>query len=135
MPNRTQQSPTPADAHSRSTLAEQQLDAILLRTAIGLVKGISVALEEWLRTVEPLQTPPFEGIIDFNELVKRFEIGLIRAALITTGSNQTRAAQLLGIKLTTLNSKISRFQIDIRNLRGTTETFPLEYQPAASGEE
>jgi DNA-binding NtrC family response regulator len=38
--------------------------------------------------------------------VRRFEIDLIRRALEQTGGHQSRAARLLGMNATTLNSKI-----------------------------
>jgi len=43
--------------------------------------------------------------------VQRFEIELINSALSRCHGNQTQAAQILGVKLTTLNSKIKRFKI------------------------
>ena len=46
-----------------------------------------------------------------HDEVQRFEIDLIRSALIRTAGNQTRAAQLLGVKITTLNTKIKRYKI------------------------
>ena len=49
--------------------------------------------------------------ISLQEEVRRFEYALIRCALIRTGGNQRRAARLLGIKATTLNSKIKRYGI------------------------
>ena len=45
--------------------------------------------------------------------VKRFESRLIREALTKTGGHQARAARLLGVKNTTLNAKIKRYQISI----------------------
>ena len=52
-----------------------------------------------------------EGI-DFYDEVTRFEAGLIRLALDQTGGNQARAARLLHIKPTTLNSKIKLYGIE-----------------------
>ena len=49
--------------------------------------------------------------IDFYDEVRRFETGLIRLALDQTGGHQARAAQLLHIKPTTLNSKIKLYSI------------------------
>ena len=51
------------------------------------------------------------GGIDFYAEVQRFETHLINMALAETGGNQARAARLLGIKATTLNSKIKLFNI------------------------
>jgi transcriptional regulator with GAF, ATPase, and Fis domain len=45
--------------------------------------------------------------------VRRFEAELIRSALIRTGGRQRRAARLLGMKVTTLNTKIRRYKITI----------------------
>ena len=53
------------------------------------------------------------GGINFYDEVQRFETHLIKMALSETGGNQAKAARLLGIKATTLNSKIKLFQIDV----------------------
>jgi transcriptional regulator with GAF, ATPase, and Fis domain len=53
------------------------------------------------------------GGIDFYDEVQRFETHLIRMALAETGGNQAKAARLLGIKATTLNSKIKLFSIEV----------------------
>jgi transcriptional regulator with GAF, ATPase, and Fis domain len=52
------------------------------------------------------------GGIDFYDEVQKFETHLIRMALAETGGNQAKAAKLLGIKATTLNSKIKLFGIE-----------------------
>src|SRR5258705_6493303 len=51
--------------------------------------------------------------INFYDEVQRFETHLIKMALAETGGNQSRAAKLLGIKATTLNSKIKLFNIEV----------------------
>src|SRR5262245_59353673 len=51
--------------------------------------------------------------IDFYDEVQRFETHLIKMALSETGGNQAKAARLLGIKATTLNSKIKLFNIQV----------------------
>ena len=50
--------------------------------------------------------------IDFYNEVQRFETGLIRLALDQTRGHQARAAKLLRIKPTTLNSKIKLYGIE-----------------------
>lgn len=50
--------------------------------------------------------------IDLFQETKRFEINLIRLALKQTGGHQARAAKLLNIKPTTLNSKIKLHGIE-----------------------
>lgn len=49
--------------------------------------------------------------VNFYDEVKRFEIDLIRRALDQTGGHQSRAARLLGLNATTLNSKIKSYNI------------------------
>ncbi len=52
--------------------------------------------------------------VNFYDEVKRFEIDLIRRALDQTGGHQSRAARLLGLNATTLNSKIKSYNIHSR---------------------
>jgi len=48
---------------------------------------------------------------NFYDEVRRFETDLIRRALDQTGGHQSRAARLLGLNATTLNSKIKSYNI------------------------
>ncbi len=52
--------------------------------------------------------------INFYDQVRRFEIYLNRRALEQTGGHQSRAARLLGMNATTLNSKIKTYGISLR---------------------
>ena len=52
--------------------------------------------------------------VNFYEEVKRFEIDLILRALDQTGGHQSRAARLLGLNATTLNSKIKSYAIRLK---------------------
>jgi len=52
--------------------------------------------------------------INFYDQVRRFEIDLIRRALEQTSGHQSRAARLLGMNATTLNSKIKTYNINLR---------------------
>ncbi|HEU4770185.1 MAG TPA: helix-turn-helix domain-containing protein [Pyrinomonadaceae bacterium] len=47
----------------------------------------------------------------FSDEVRQFEVNLIRTALGRTSGSQIRAARLLGLKPTTLNAKIKRYNI------------------------
>ena len=67
-----------------------------------------------LREVESLskqQEPHAQQRLGLQEEVQRYESELIRDALQRTHGNQRRAAQLLGVKVTTLNCKIKRLGI------------------------
>lgn len=53
--------------------------------------------------------------INFYDEIRKYEIDLIRRALKQTGGHQSRAARLLGLNATTLNSKIKSYNIQIEN--------------------
>jgi DNA-binding NtrC family response regulator len=62
---------------------------------------------------ESVATLDFSRGISFYDEVSRFEIELIKRALEFTGGHQSRAAKLLGMNNTTLNSKIKSYNIKI----------------------
>ena len=64
-----------------------------------------------MQALGSLQTSEIRSGIDFYDEVRRFEINLIQRALEHTYGNQTLAARLLGINVTTLNSKIKRYNL------------------------
>jgi DNA-binding NtrC family response regulator len=49
--------------------------------------------------------------VNYYQELRQFEIELIRCALALTGGKQAAAAQLLGLRPTTLNTKIKQFKI------------------------
>jgi DNA-binding NtrC family response regulator len=61
------------------------------------------------------------GSTCLQQRVQRFESDLIRQALHRTGGNQAHAARLLGVKHTTLNAKIHRYQISLIGQRDEAE--------------
>ena len=65
---------------------------------------------ESLRITEPVN---LSRKVRLSDEVQRFEVDLICSALTRTAGNQTRAARLLVVNLTTLNSKIKRYKIPI----------------------
>lgn len=68
---------------------------------------------ELLNAVDCLKqtTSTTDHKLNLEDEVRKFEADLIRAALVRTGGNQARAARLLGVKHTTLNAKIKRYQL------------------------
>ncbi len=76
------------------------------------LKVLALAL---LRQLEKLENEMSTGIVtpfDLQEEVRSFEASLIRSALFKTGGRQRIAARLLGMKVTTLNTKIKRLAIN-----------------------
>lgn len=93
-----------------------------LNQRISLLKDVSQTLSRALETVEDLKLagtvrlPNVASGISFYDEVSRFEISLIQLALRYARGNQRNAASLLGLKATTLNSKIKTYNLDWRNL-------------------
>jgi transcriptional regulator with GAF, ATPase, and Fis domain len=74
---------------------------------------------ENLAEISPVKVDqPEEKPINLNDSVQRYEITLICNALLETQGNQSKAAKKLGMKNTTLHSKIRRYEIDSLNLFG-----------------
>lgn len=84
---------------------------VSLDTRIETLNAITSALLDEVRSLGALKTLDVKSGIDLYAEVRRFETLLIERALDQTGGNQKRAAQLLNINLTTLNSKIKRYEI------------------------
>ena len=98
----------PANNHHSipATAQDEQLESI--KSVTNLLLRKIEALENALPDVS-LQ--PFRKGANLDEIVNLFEKSLIKNALKETNWNQKRAAQMLGVKPTTLNAKIKRYQI------------------------
>ena len=100
---------------SALTSAKAGQASILLREAtldnrLDALRDVALTLLEALDSLRSVQ-PAREHSIRLQDEVQRFETDLIRTALERTGGNQARAARLLGVKHTTLNAKVKRYQI------------------------
>lgn len=93
-----------AGAHGNEVVLDNRLTT-LRDVALTLLREV-----ESLRMTEPNNVA---GRVRLHDEVQRFETELIRSALSRAAGNQTRAALLLGVKLTTLNSKIKRYKIPV----------------------
>ena len=94
-----------------------------LELQIGALKEIATGL---LRQLDHLR-PNTDGAsrIEFRSLhdeVREFEIELINSALSKTHGHQRQAAKLLGLKVTTLNAKMKRYNIMSRFYLPLSET-------------
>jgi transcriptional regulator with GAF, ATPase, and Fis domain len=101
----------------RPSAAQTQMDRIqrVVDLADALLSEAETLARDKAFTDEANKLRPLDivGGIDFYDEVQRFETHLIKMALAETGGNQARAARLLGIKATTLNSKIKLFSIEV----------------------
>ena len=92
---------------SRRVRRMVDLASSLMREAQVLARDKAFADES-----ASLQGLDFTNGIDFYNEVQRFETALIKLALEQTNGNQARAARLLGLRATTLNSKIKVYSIE-----------------------
>ena len=103
--------------------------AILLREAAldHRLNALREAALNLLAEVESLgnsQPSRADRSLRLNDEVKQFEIDLIRIALDRTHGNQTRAARLLGVNLSTLNTKIKRYRISFAAHQPVSDDVP-----------
>lgn len=82
-----------------------------LEAKIELLKDVTHALMQEVSTLDIPREVDVRRGVDLYEEMRRYEVRLIRQALSHTGGNQVRAARLLNVNATTLNSKIKRFNI------------------------
>ena len=90
---------------------------------ISSLKILALSLLKRIESLEEQSSAEMLTDLDLHAEVRCFEAELIRNALIRTGGRQRRAAHLLGMKVTTLNSKIKRYQITLDDspLNGSEE--------------
>ena len=111
---------------NQATAPPDNVDAIVLRERITnlreIVDDLRRRAEDVTCTLEgfglfglPTTLPSATGELDFYSEVRRFEIFLIRNALRLTKGSQVKAARLLKMPETTLNSKLKSFNIDHRD--------------------
>ena len=121
----TEQRPNPGGglaASFESTLHDERL-----RTLRDLVLMLLSEVES-LQVERPSHAG---GAICLQNQVQRFESDLIRQALHRTGGNQAQAARLLGVKHTTLNAKIHRYQISLIGQSSESENLVGQHEIAA----
>ena len=82
-------------------------------TASPRISYLKILALSLLREIASAEDGEATDTIDLQAEVRRFEAELIRSALIETGGRQRQAARLLGTKVTTLNTKIKRYKIEI----------------------
>ena len=80
---------------------------------IELLQKAALTLLKEVQTLSTLDATDIVRGIKFYDEVERFERELIIRALELTGGHQVRASRLLGLKVTTLNSKVKRYRIPL----------------------
>ena len=95
----------------------QGVTDLQLSRRINRIDALKVLIRSLLDHLEDLTEPSESESADLSlqAVVRRFEVELIRHALIRTGGKQRQAARLLGEKKTTLNAKILRYGIRVED--------------------
>jgi DNA-binding NtrC family response regulator len=92
----------------------ERLTDLELSRQINRIDALKVLIRSLLDHLDDLTQPGESGEdLSLQAVVRRFEVELIRHALIRTGGKQRQAARLLGEKKTTLNAKILRYGIRV----------------------
>ena len=84
-----------------------------LPARMEMLKNVALNLLKEVQVLSTLEASDILRGIQFYDEVERFERELITRALDLTGGHQVRAARLLGLKVTTLNSKVKRYRIPL----------------------
>jgi len=119
---------------NQATSVDENVDLSSARNSMTTLRELVLRVLCEVQSINEV-TPVIIGQnFDFYEEVRRFEVDLIKRALLQTGGHQVRAAKLLNLKVTTLNSKIKHYNI---SLGAFGNVFPLigprelEQQPQA----
>lgn len=91
-------------------------------TNLKNLRDLTLRLLREVQSMGEVHTVNLESGLDFYSEVSRFEVDLIKRALLQTAGHQGRAAKLLNLKVTTLNSKIKHYNL---SLSGYAEGYPL----------
>jgi DNA-binding NtrC family response regulator len=83
----------------------------LLELKFELLHDVALQLVDEIESLGTVRTVNLSRGISLPDEIRAFETHLIQSALERTGGHQTRAAQLLGINLTTLHNKLKRLNI------------------------
>src|SRR6267378_765514 len=86
------------------------------QNSVATLRELVLRLLCEVQSINDVSPLTIDNGFDFYDEVSRFEIDLIKRALLQTGGHQVRAAKLLNLKVTTLNSKIKHYQISLAAL-------------------
>ncbi len=84
---------------------------LILNYKLRTLRELATSLLSEVDEIARERTLDVQNGIKIYDEVRRYEIELIRRALRLTNNHQAQAARLLGIKTTTLNSKIKRYKL------------------------
>ena len=101
-------------------------ESSMARNSVAALQELVLRLLGEVQCINDTNPLSIESGFDFYDEVSRFEIDLIKRALLQTGGHQVQASRLLNLKVTTLNSKIKHYGI---NPNGLGNVFPMVETP------
>ena len=84
----------------------------VLVAQISAVKVLAATLVKYVESLEEKIERNERCYLNLHDELRYFEVEMIRNALKKTGGRKRRAARLLGMKATTLFTKIKRYKLD-----------------------
>lgn len=96
-------------------------DEMIWRQEMRNLRQLSRLLWQDIQKLESLYCLDVKNKVNFYDELRRFEISLIKTALLQTGGSQHRSAKLLGVSPASLNNKIKRYGISL----GTSDKLAL----------
>ena len=101
--------------HSATSIsAVNQGASAIEEVRVASLKVLALTLLHQIESLEEQFASGATPELNLHTEVHHFEAALIRNALVKTGGRQRRAARLLGVKVTTLNTKIKRHKITLQ---------------------
>ena len=119
----------------QSQISTGNQNVLALSLLIENLRILTLNLMKVVETLEEFQSRSVQHPVRLFDEVERFEKTLIESALKLTGGHQTRAAKLLGVKLTTLHSKIKNYRISARRFAMSATDVPHHGDGAGDGGE
>lgn len=91
----------------------------LLENRVEALRALATLMLREVESIEKVVPTTDGNDFDANDFclqneVQRYEAALIRSALVKAAGRQRQAARLLGVKVTTLNAKIKKYDINWR---------------------
>ncbi|MBC7933315.1 MAG: hypothetical protein H7Z38_22355 [Rubrivivax sp.] len=100
-----------ADAMTEAETFSTEFETLKLEVINSITRALESRTQGWKGALDFVG----ERGVDFYEEVGKFEVELIKRALAHTRGNQRAASRLLGLKTTTLNSKVKVYKLSVNS--------------------
>jgi DNA-binding NtrC family response regulator len=105
--------------NERNAIGENDTSPDIETLKAEVLKSMALALESKAEDPTGFLDLDVKLGLDFYEEVTKFEIKLLKQALMFSNGNQRAASQLLRLKTTTLNTKVKLYHLDLTSSNGS----------------